>query len=279
MPTSLPACSERNQRCSSTWWKTSAAGEPAPELLGHGGDRRLEHLVAPARRGDRLRHRPPLAPLDRLAEARDVVQHPPRLVLLRVEARQPQQPVAVVARLDDVRVEPEPVAVGRRLDLDLLDVEAELVQPVQPLVELEPLVRGRTSPRASARSRARGSGATTSSPSSSGSTSSGSPTSASTSSSSPIDVRPRDVEVVLALAVGQLAVQLTRLRVDEVGGERARVAPEERVRERAVAPEEAAEMQAREELGERVQEMRAQVGHGVARRRARGTAASSRGAA
>src|SRR3954469_6665274 len=26
IPTSLPACSDRNQRCSSTWWKSSAAG-------------------------------------------------------------------------------------------------------------------------------------------------------------------------------------------------------------------------------------------------------------
>ena len=45
-----------------------------------------------------------------------------------------------MAGLDHVRVEPEPVAVGRRVELDLLHVEAEGVQPVQPLVELEPLV-------------------------------------------------------------------------------------------------------------------------------------------
>ena len=88
--------------------------------------------------------------LERLAVARDVVQHPPRLVLLRVETRQPQQAVAVVARLDDVRVEAQPVAARRRDELDLLDVEAELVQPVQALVDLVALVRRRTSPRASA---------------------------------------------------------------------------------------------------------------------------------
>ena len=48
--------------------------------------------------------------------------------------------MAVVARLDDVRVEPQPVAARRRFELDLLDVEAELVQPVQALLDLEALV-------------------------------------------------------------------------------------------------------------------------------------------
>ncbi len=79
-------------------------------------------------------------PLERLAVARDVVQHPPGLVLLRVEPGQPQQAVAVMARLDDVRVEAQAVALRRRDELDLLDVEAELVQPAQALVDPEPLV-------------------------------------------------------------------------------------------------------------------------------------------
>ncbi len=56
-------------------------------------------------------------------------------------------------------------------------------------------------------------------------------------------------------------MQLARLGVDEIGGERAGVAPEERVRERAVAPEEAAQVQAGEQLDERVQQLRAQVGN------------------
>ena len=54
-------------------------------------------------------------------------------------------------------------------------------------------------------------------------------------------------------------MQLAGLRVDEIGGERAGVAAEERVRERAVAPEEAAQVQPRKQLDERVQEVRAQV--------------------
>ena len=45
------------------------------------------------------------------------------------------QPPAVVAGLDDARVEPQPVAVLARDELDLLDVEAELVQAAQPLVD------------------------------------------------------------------------------------------------------------------------------------------------
>ena len=74
-----------------------------------------------------------------------------------------------------------------------------------------------------------------------------------------------DLQVVPALAVRERRVQLAGLGVDEVGGERARVAPEEGVRERAVAPEEAAEMQAHEQLGARVEEPPAQVGDAAAR--------------
>ena len=46
----------------------------------------------------------------------------------------------MVARLDDVRVEPQAVAVRRRDELDLLDVEAELVEPAQALVDAVALV-------------------------------------------------------------------------------------------------------------------------------------------
>ena len=60
-------------------------------------------------------------------------------------------------------------------------------------------------------------------------------------------------------------MQLAGLGVDEVGGERARVAAEERVRERAVAPEEPAEVEAHEQLGARVEQPPAQVGDAAAR--------------
>ena len=58
----------------------------------------------------------------------------------------------------------------------------------------------------------------------------------------------------------QRGVQLAGLGVDEVGRERARVAAEQRVRERAVAPEEAGEVEPDEQLGERVEQPVAQVG-------------------
>ena len=56
-------------------------------------------------------------------------------------------------------------------------------------------------------------------------------------------------------------MQLARLGIDEIGRERARIAPEERVRERAVAPEEPREVDADEQLGERVQQAVAQIRH------------------
>ena len=56
---------------------------------------------------------------------------PPRLVLLGVEAGQPEQAMAVMARLDDLRIEAQAIAAAAsRHQLDLLDVEAELVQPL-----------------------------------------------------------------------------------------------------------------------------------------------------
>ena len=51
------------------------------------------------------------------------------------------------------------------------------------------------------------------------------------------------VEVVLALPVGQAIVQLAGLSVDQVRGERTGVAPEQGVRQRDVAPQEADQMQ------------------------------------
>src|SRR5690606_21876653 len=66
------------------------------------------------------------------------------------------------------------------------------------------------------------------------------------------DVRVGDVQVVRALPRGQLVVQLASLGVDEVRGERSSVAAEQRVRQRAVAPEEPREVEADQERRERV---------------------------
>ena len=65
----------------------------------------------------------------------------------------------------------------------------------------------------------------------------------------------RDLEVVPPLAVRQRRVHLAGLGVDEVRRQRSGVTPEERVRQRAVAPEEARHVQAHEELRQRVEQM------------------------
>ena len=51
------------------------------------------------------------------------------------------QPPAVVPRLDDLRVEPQAAAACVADELHLLDVEAELVEPAQPVVDAVGLVR------------------------------------------------------------------------------------------------------------------------------------------
>lgn len=75
------------------------------------------------------------------------------------------------------------------------------------------------------------------------------------------DVHAGDLEVVLALPVREPArVELTGLGVDQVGGEGARVATEEGVRERDVTPEEPDDVQAHQEQRERVHEAGRRVG-------------------
>ena len=64
-----------------------------------------------------------------------------------------------------------------------------------------------------------------------------------------------DLEVRLALPVGELLVDLARLGVHEVGLEALPVAHEQRVGERAVAPEEARAVELHEEARHGVQEM------------------------
>ena len=65
----------------------------------------------------------------------EVVEQPAGLVLLDVQPGQPQQPAAVVAGVDDLRLELHgaPVDVGD--DIQLGDVEAEVVEAADPLVD------------------------------------------------------------------------------------------------------------------------------------------------
>jgi hypothetical protein len=69
------------------------------------------------------------------------VQQAPSLVLLYLQARERVQAPAVVARLDDPWVEPQPAVVTLVDQLDLVDVESEIVQLADPPLDPVPLVR------------------------------------------------------------------------------------------------------------------------------------------
>ena len=77
----------------------------------------------------------------------EVVEQAAGLVLLDVEAGEPQQPTRVVAGVDDLGLDLDRRAVDVGGDGELVDVEAELVEPPDPLVDapalaaLEPLAR------------------------------------------------------------------------------------------------------------------------------------------
>src|SRR5205823_10047915 len=173
----------------------------------------------------------------------DVLEEAPCLVLLYVEPGERREPPPVVAGLDDARIEPQLEVAVHADELDFLDVVAELVQPPQPLVDLEPLVRGehllarQLAPERVIPPTNLGRGQTGVDPG----------RKAAQLGLDVVelagDVLLRDHEVVPALAVGERRVQLAGLRVDEVRGELAGVAAEERIRKRAVTPEEAAEVE------------------------------------
>ena len=68
-----------------------------------------------------------------------------------------------------------------------------------------------------------------------------------------------DVQVLLPLPAGQALAHLAGLRVHQVRGQRAGVPPEQRVRQRAVLPREAHQVQPDEQLGQRVEQLGLQV--------------------
>ena len=239
--------------------------QPALEPFGHRGDRRLEDLLPPLGGDRRLREGPARLALALFPVAGDVVEHAARLILLRVEAGETKQAVAVMPRLDDVRVEREPVAAVGRVERDLLDVEPELVEAVQPLVQPvalvgpERLVARQLVPERRVPGDDLLSGLV-------GIDVRRQPDLGVDVEQLADDILLRDLEIVGPLAVRERSMQLAGLRVDEVRRERAGIAPEEGIRKRAVAPEEAAQMQACKQLGKRVQQVRAQVGDAAARK-------------
>src|SRR6185437_9257254 len=113
-----------------------------PQLGRHGGDRRLEDLAQPASGGGRVGDGSLTRALEVCLVPRQIVEQPSRLVLLRVEAGQVEEPPPVVPRLDDLRVKSQPDFAAVADELDLLDVEAELVEATQPLLQALPLSGG-----------------------------------------------------------------------------------------------------------------------------------------
>ena len=85
------------------------------------------------------------------AEAADVVEQPAGLVLPGPQPGEGEQPLLVVAALDDARHEAQALAVLVGEHLHLADVEAEVVEPAQPLLDLPHLVGGELLDRRSAR--------------------------------------------------------------------------------------------------------------------------------
>ena len=69
-----------------------------------------------------------------------------------------------------------------------------------------------------------------------------------------VDPLDGQLDVPLPLPVGQLRVLLAGLRVDQVRLQRARVVPEQRVGQRAVAPEEPGQVQPDQQLDQRVEQ-------------------------
>src|SRR5207302_2000129 len=113
----------------------------AAELTGNRGDGGLEHRCEPAAGDRHLGDRVLALPLEVDAVGRDVVEEPAGLVLLGVEPGEMEQTAPVMSRLNYLRVEVESIAPVGCDELDLVDVEAELVETAQTLLQPEPLGR------------------------------------------------------------------------------------------------------------------------------------------
>ena len=112
--------------------------ELAAGLGGHHRHQRLVDLGQPA-----VRHQGTVLAAEVVGGGvrRDVVEHPAGLRVLDVHAGEALQVAAVVAELDDPRLDPDLVAVEVGDDVELLDVEAEVVEPLDALLDPPHLAR------------------------------------------------------------------------------------------------------------------------------------------
>ena len=229
-------------------------GQPAAQALGDRGDDRVVHLFQPAVGRHHLRDRVALLLLQPGAETRHVVEQPARLVLARVDPGPQEQLPGVVTGFRDPGPQPQLVPLPGADQLDLLGVEAELVEPVQALGDpvtlllgAQDLLAGQLLPQRLI------------------------PPLELLGDLERVDVGREQLarlqveqfaadplggqlHVITALPVGQGRVLLAGLRVDQVGLQLARVVPEQRVGQRAVAPEEPGQVQPDQQFHQRVQQ-------------------------
>ncbi len=229
-------------------------GQPSPQVGGDRRDHRVVDFLQPLVGRDDLRHRPAFLLLQVGAEAGDVVQQAAGLVLAHVQPGPEEQLPAAAPGLGDPGPYPQPVALRRADQLDLLGVETEVVEPAQPLgdpvpllVRAEYLLPGELVPQPVVAPRQL------------------------LGDLQRVDVGRQQVgglqveqlaedpldgqiEVIVALAIAQLRMLLTGLRVDQVGLQRARVIAEQRVGQRAVPPEEARQVQPHQQLDQGIEQ-------------------------
>ena len=200
------------------------------EVGWHTVDGRLEPLLEPSSGGHGLGDLPQGLPFEQGAIPADVVQHAAGLVLARLQTGQRLQALAVEAVLDHPRDEAQLRTVGRGEELQFGGVEAELVHPLQSVVDAERLVggelvgAGQLGPQLLVRrldcQRGRDRVDTV-----------GQQTSGLEVLEITRDVLRGDRQVVSSLPVRQRRVVLAGLDIDDVGTQRAGIAAEQCVRQ------------------------------------------------
>ena len=224
--------------------------ELAPQGLRHLAHHGLEHLGDPAVRRDLLVLG---GDAQRGPERVEVVEQPSGLVLLHVQPGQPQQPPAVVARVDHLGPHPHVGAVGLGHHLELRHVEAQLVEGAHLLLDLVALGavdddgRGELGPQPVVAAQhgvggVLGIDALVQQPA------------GLQVQQLAVDVQEGHLHVVLPLARRELVVQLPGLGIHQVRGEGPGVAAEQRVGQGAVLPREARQVQPHQQGGERVEQ-------------------------
>ena len=184
-----------------------------------------------------------------------VVEQEPRLALERDEAGQPLELAGVEPAVGDGDPEADRLAARGRLEADLVDREAEVVEPADPGADRVPVVGRQLRfdvelvPQRGVARRGPISAASTAS-----SNASVAALHRAEVGQPEADVLDQDVEVERALAVRQRGMDLARLGVDEVGLDLVAVAPEQGVRERAVAPEHAGPVEVDQQRRHRVEQ-------------------------